>query len=879
MAGSRAAVERAAFLHQRAATAIEAAGAALDDGSPAGGAPDAGLTGHQGRQRELAARLRAAAAELAPGWLGASLGVVPSPTPLPAPGVPGWSAPGQPTPAGTGAAPTGVPAGPGGVPAMGSHVRIGTAQPLDDVRFPVVVPITANLAIDTDACDPRVAGLLRSMVLRLVAGHPAGSLRIQVVDPSGVVFSAFTPLVNSGVMAQPAADRDGLRSALAEAEDWLRQPGERQGMLLVIASLPELTEAADLARIAYLAGVGPGVGLRLMVAGWPPPPVSPQATAPPLAYATQIELRDQYAVVGDPPGGSFGVDGRLNAPVCPDPDPPVATVHQVCAQIAELAAAAGSTLDGLSRGRLWTESSAAGLAVEVGRAGGAPLTLSLNDLTPHWLIGGRSGAGKTAFLTNVLYGLSARYGPDQLLLYLLDFKEGVSFTAFVPSRHDPTWIPQARAVGVESDREYGLAVLRELDAEMGRRSQRYKQDGVTRFRDLRERHGVPRIVCVIDEFQVLLQGTDSLATQAVALLESLARKGRSYGIHLVLASQTLRGIESLYAKRDSIFGQFPVRVALPGGGDVLDGLNHAADPLLLGQAIVNTAGGLGGPAGASRAHERLVDFADPHADPAALARLRHRLHALRPDDSPPHVFQGYAPAAWPDVFPTGGGPTAYLGRFIDVPLSLAPFRLDPAPGRHLAVLGPSESGADLLDGAARSLAAQLPPGRARFVVLSRVATVAAVPERLVDDLRAAGHRVETEWAGDGAPGYLIGFGMDGSGIDLTGVLRDGPTAGVHVLGWWRGLRRFTEDTGGAAAREDVAGLVLLNVPVADASLLLGDPGLDWQPRPNRALFHDRHDGRTQPVVPFARAGERVPLHQAGPLRVPDPAPDGSRAVT
>ncbi len=146
--------------------------------------------------------------------------------------------------------------------------------------------------------------------------------------------------------------------------------------------------------------------------------------------------------------------------------------------------------------------------MEVGEAGGNAVSLRLADLTPHWLVGGRSGAGKTAFLINTLYGLAARYSPDELTLYLLDFKEGVSFTEFTPTDRDPSWIPQARAVGIESDREYGLAVLRELDAEMTRRGEAFKRAGVSRFVDLRAESGpLPRIVCVIDEFQVLLQGT------------------------------------------------------------------------------------------------------------------------------------------------------------------------------------------------------------------------------------------------------------------------------------------------------------------------------------------------------------------------------------
>src|SRR5439155_22050971 len=125
---------------------------------------------------------------------------------------------------------------------------------------------------------------------------------------------------------------------------------------------------------------------------------------------------------------------------------------------------------------------------------------------------------------------------------------------------------------------------------------------------------------VVDEFQVLLTGNDALAREATALLESLARTGRSYGIHLVLSSQTARGVEALYGKRDSIFGQFAVRVALPGGGDVLDPLRPGDDAagLPVGSVIVNTAAGTAG-------FDQTVRVPDPYADQVALTELRHRL--------------------------------------------------------------------------------------------------------------------------------------------------------------------------------------------------------------------------------------------------------------
>ena len=110
--------------------------------------------------------------------------------------------------------------------------------------------------------------------------------------------------------------------------------------------------------------------------------------------------------------------------------------------------------------------------------------------------------------------------------------------------------------------------------------------------------------------------------------------------------------------------------------------------------------------------------------------------------------------------------------------------------------------------------------------------------------------------------------MDGVGADLRRILRDGPAGRTHVIGWWRGLRRFGEDTGGSAGRDDVAGIVLLNVPATDAALFLGETDLDWHPGPNRALLHDRHVSRTEVIVPFARRDSEVHVRDQ---HIPDQA--------
>jgi hypothetical protein len=626
---------------------------------------------------------------------------------------------------------------------------------------------------------------------------------------------------------------------LNEAEQWVRAtapPGRH--LLVVIAALPARSDASDITRLQALTEPDAGARISVIAIG-----------DLDLPQATRVSFDD-----GEPRIGA------LDMPTVLDPDPPAALIEAVCADVAGHARAADSlALRDLLPEEIWQSNSTTGLTTTVGVAGLAPLALHFNDRTPHWLIGGRSGSGKTAFLTNVLYGLAAAYAPDELSLYLLDFKSGAAFRDFTPTDREPTWIPHTRAVGAETDRAYGLAILEELERELNRRAALL---GTARFSAYRAGESLPRIVCVLEEFPVLLAGSDRIAGAAATVLDTLARTGRTYGIHLILSASSTDGIGTLAAKRNSVFGRFPVRIALPGGSEVLDVQNSSADLLRLGTAVVNMASGLGGPAGASRAHERLVEFPDPYAESKTLSSLRRKLWLARPAGSPaPQVFQGFAPAQPPKRIPRSRRPAAYLGQAIDAALTPVTFAFDGKPGRHVAIIGPSEVGASLLDAAARSVAAQHKPGSVRFVLAPLVPAADDLGMALAADLGEAGHQVDvvdvTALRGilsdpSTHDTYIIGFGLDGAGSDLRRMLRAGPDARTHLIGWWRGLRRFQADTGGAAGSADVAGLVLLNVPAADIAELLDDPDLDWQPRANRALVHDRHTSRSQVIVPYMR---------------------------
>jgi DNA segregation ATPase FtsK/SpoIIIE, S-DNA-T family len=823
-------------------------------------------------QTALAAQLERLAAAAAPDWLGAPWGVINE----------------QRFALAVGARP--------GDPVM---IRVGDAQPLPGVGFPVIVPFigVGHLTIDVDARDPVVAGLLRSVLTRLLAAFPAGVLRILAVDGGalGAPLAPFHALVPAGVMTEPVSELEGFRGLLVEAEEQVRlvQSGALRDpdvIVIAAAALPPKSGRGEYSRLAALAHAGPAARVHLLLAGYPPTAGSSWEKRPDLELTTTITVDSGsrgHFKIGDPPKELFGAEGRgLNTPVTLDPAPPAGLVDELCRRIASQVESEGVLdFDDLVPAELWTESSVDGLQTVIGRIGRGDAVIALNDQTPHWLVGGRTGSGKTVFLLDVLYGLAARYSPDELALYLLDFKEGVSFTEFIPTDRDPTWLPHARAVGVESDREYGLAVLAELVREMSRRAGAMKQAGVTNLVQLRSSRpdvALPRILTVIDEFHVLFQGNDETAKRAVDLVEEVARKGRSYGVHLILASQSISGVQALYDKSQSVFGQFGMRVALSGGGGFLDDMNQASDSLPVGQVILNDAGGV------ASGNQR-VRF--PNADPHSIAMLRLRLWEGRtPGTAAPTIFVGYAEHRIEDdptyqrLTPAVRRRSVLLGISVDVRLTAVRLILDASPGRHLAVVGTSLVGADVLHGAALSLAKQHDPGTVNFVLASMVASVDDVVDATATSLKASGHQCEvhtvagyrntlSRLAATGAdtppdPTYLLVFGADAAssllkqpypGVKRTGlddlrtVLRDGPMNGHHVLGWWRGVRRLTDDLG-SGGKDEISAVLALNVRGTDLNPLMGQYDVEWSPRANRGLFLDRGEDTRTLVVPFVRPG-------------------------
>ncbi|MCQ2732878.1 DNA translocase FtsK [Helicobacter pylori] len=206
--------------------------------------------------------------------------------------------------------------------------------------------------------------------------------------------------------------------------------------------------------------------------------------------------------------------------------------------------------------KFWTESSQLKVSVPVGwDINHKEVCFEIGNAQNHTLICDHSGSGKSNFLHVLIQNLAFYYAPNEVQLFLLDYKEGVEFNAYT----DPI-LEHARLVSVASSVGYGMSFLSWLCKEMQERAELFKQFNVKDLSDYRKHEKMPRLIVVVDEFQVLFSDKSTQVKGSVERsLNTLLKKGRSYGVHLVLATQTMRGGEI-----DSSFkAQIANRIALP----------------------------------------------------------------------------------------------------------------------------------------------------------------------------------------------------------------------------------------------------------------------------------------------------------------------------
>ena len=133
-----------------------------------------------------------------------------------------------------------------------------------------------------------------------------------------------------------------------------------------------------------------------------------------------------------------------------------------------------------------------------------------------------------------------RYSPDELELYLIDFKKGVEFKVYAAMN-----LPHARVIAVESEREFGLSVLQRLDVELKERGEIYPPVGcqdLAGYRECRPRRpDAARPARSLTSSRSSSSRTTRSPRKSTLLLDRLVRQGRAFGMHVILGSQTLGG--------------------------------------------------------------------------------------------------------------------------------------------------------------------------------------------------------------------------------------------------------------------------------------------------------------------------------------------------
>ncbi len=196
----------------------------------------------------------------------------------------------------------------------------------------------------------------------------------------------------------------------------------------------------------------------------------------------------------------------------------------------------------------WARSRAAGpgLPAPVARSGAGVIHLDLRADGPHALVAGTTGSGKSELLRTLVTSLALHHPPDRLTFLLVDYKGGAAFRPIASLPH---------VVGLVTDLGPAEArrALVSLRAEVRRRERIVAHGGVTDVTEMPGPDAPPALLVVVDEFA-------TLAAEQPALLDGLmdvAQRGRSLGVHLLLATQRPTGVIT-----DAIRANVNLRLAL-----------------------------------------------------------------------------------------------------------------------------------------------------------------------------------------------------------------------------------------------------------------------------------------------------------------------------
>jgi S-DNA-T family DNA segregation ATPase FtsK/SpoIIIE len=184
-------------------------------------------------------------------------------------------------------------------------------------------------------------------------------------------------------------------------------------------------------------------------------------------------------------------------------------------------------LSSLILSREWTNTTAP-LGFAIGKdISGTPVVTDLAK-TPHLLVAGQTGSGKSVMINTILTSLLYRNSPADLKLILVDPKQ----VEMAPYNDIPHLLTP-----VIVEPEKCISALKWAVAEMERRYKELADAGkrnIGEYNNLKKEEGMPYIVIIIDELADLMM---MAARDVEALIVRIAQKARAVGIHLILATQ------------------------------------------------------------------------------------------------------------------------------------------------------------------------------------------------------------------------------------------------------------------------------------------------------------------------------------------------------
>ena len=190
-----------------------------------------------------------------------------------------------------------------------------------------------------------------------------------------------------------------------------------------------------------------------------------------------------------------------------------------------------------------TNESAKSLAVPIGFKGKQELVqLNLHEKAhgPHGLLAGTTGSGKSEFLQTYILSLAVHFHPHEVAFLLIDYKGGGMAQPF---KHIPHLL--GTITNIEGSKNFSMRALTSINSELKRRQRLFDQyvvshidDYTSLFKEGKANEPLPHLFLISDEFAEL----KSEEPEFIRELVSIARIGRSLGVHLILATQKPGGI-------------------------------------------------------------------------------------------------------------------------------------------------------------------------------------------------------------------------------------------------------------------------------------------------------------------------------------------------